>query len=40
MAYAYDTVMGANSTKNKKIYKDIGGEVYDLFQHYMSEYSK
>ena len=40
MAYAYDTVMGVNSAKNKKIYKDIGGEVYDLFQHYISEYKK
>lgn len=38
MAYAYDTANGVDSSKNKKIYKDIGGEVHDLFQHYVREY--
>lgn len=40
MAYAYDTAMGVDSAKNEKTYKEIGGEVYELFQHYVKEYKK
>jgi hypothetical protein len=40
MAYAYDTVMGVDSKKNQKTFEEIGGEVYELFQHYVEEYKK
>jgi len=40
MAYAYDACMGVNTKLNDKVYKEIGGDVYDLYLHYKEEYSK
>lgn len=40
MAFAYDTAMGVDAAKNEKTFKAIGGEVYDLFTHYVQEYKK
>ena len=40
MAFAYDTAMGVDAAKNEKTFKNIGGEVYDLFTHYVEEYKK
>ena len=38
MAYAYDASMGVNTKLADRIYKEIGGDVYDLYQHYKQEY--
>jgi hypothetical protein len=40
MAFAYDTAMGVDVAKNEKTFKAIGGEVYELFTHYVDEYKK
>jgi hypothetical protein len=40
MAYAYDTAMGVNAEKTKKIYQSIGGREYELFVYYLESYKK
>ena len=40
MAYAYDSVMNVNRKENDRIFKKIGGDVYDLYNHYKEEYKK
>lgn len=40
MAYAYDSCMGVNTRSSDKTFKEIGGDVYDLYLHYKEEYKK
>ena len=40
MAYAYDSVMNVNTQESDKIFQKIGGEVYNLYNHYKTEYGK
>ena len=40
MAYAYDTSMGINAEKTKKIYQSIGGREHELFIYYLELYKK
>ena len=40
MAYAYDSVMNVNRKENDRVFKKIGGDVYELYNHYKEEYKK